>query len=77
LPGGAFMWIITASPLILHSADQHGGRVRHRDIAVYPRKLKLILTGFSEAAMAAHAIYPLVFPGKELHFVYSTAKGTP
>lgn len=45
------------------------------DVAVYPHKLKLILTGFSEAAMAAHAIYPLVFPGKELHFVYSTTKG--
>ena len=47
------------------------------DIATYPHKLKLILTGFSEAAMAAHAIYPLVFPGKELHFVYSTMKGAP
>lgn len=45
------------------------------DVATYPHKLKLILTGFSEAAMAAHAIYPLVFPGKELHFVYSTTKG--
>ncbi|MCK5556519.1 MAG: NAD(P)/FAD-dependent oxidoreductase [Alphaproteobacteria bacterium] len=47
------------------------------DVAVYPRKLKLILTGFSEAAIAAHAIYPLVFQGKELHFVYSTTKGVP
>ncbi len=47
------------------------------DIATYPQKLKLILTGFSEAAMAAHAIYPLVFPEKELHFVYSTMKGAP
>jgi thioredoxin reductase (NADPH) len=47
------------------------------DIATYPRKLKLILTGFSEAAMAAHAIHPLVFPGQELHFVYSTTQGVP
>lgn len=47
------------------------------DIAIYPHKLKLILTGFSEAAMAAHAIHPLVFPGKELHFVYSTIQGVP
>lgn len=47
------------------------------DIASYPNKLKLILTGFSEAAMAAHAIYPLAFPGKELHFVYSTTQGVP
>jgi len=47
------------------------------DIAAYPNKLKLILAGFSEAAMAAHAIHPLVFPGKELHFVYSTTQGVP
>ncbi|MEX2407593.1 MAG: ferredoxin--NADP(+) reductase, partial [Rhodovibrionaceae bacterium] len=47
------------------------------DIAHYENKLKLILTGFSEAAMAAHAIRPLVFPGEELHWEYSTTKGVP
>jgi thioredoxin reductase (NADPH) len=47
------------------------------DIATYPKKLKLILTGFAEAAQAAHAIHPLVFPGEALHFVYSTTKGVP
>jgi thioredoxin reductase (NADPH) len=47
------------------------------DIATYPNKLKLILTGFAEAAMAAHAIYPLVHPGEALHFEYSTTKGVP
>jgi thioredoxin reductase (NADPH) len=47
------------------------------DIANYPGKLKLILCGFSEAAMAAHAIYPLVHPGEALHFEYSTSKGVP
>jgi len=47
------------------------------DIATYPGKLKLILTGFSEAAMAAHAIHPLVYPGEALHFEYSTMKGVP
>jgi len=47
------------------------------DLATYPNKLKLILTGFSEAAMAAHAAYPLVFEGKELHFEYSTSIGVP
>jgi thioredoxin reductase (NADPH) len=47
------------------------------DIATYPGKLKLILQGFSEAAMAAHAIHPLVFPGEALHFEYSTTKGVP
>lgn len=45
------------------------------DIATYENKLKLILTGFSEAAMAAHHIYKRVFPDKELHFAYSTTKG--
>jgi thioredoxin reductase (NADPH) len=47
------------------------------DIAHYPGKLKLILCGFSEVAMAAHAIYPLVHPGEALHFEYSTTKGVP
>src|SRR5437763_6703664 len=47
------------------------------DIAAYPGKLKLILSGFAEAALAAHAIHPLVYPDKELHFEYSTTKGIP
>jgi len=47
------------------------------DIAMYPHKLKLILTGFSEAAMAAHHAYPLINDGKELHFEYSTTTGLP
>ena len=47
------------------------------DVAQYPGKLKLILQGFSEAAMAAHAIHPIVHPGQALHFEYSTTKGVP
>jgi thioredoxin reductase (NADPH) len=47
------------------------------DIIAYPGKLKLILTGFAEAASAAHAIYPRVHPGEALHFEYSTTKGVP
>jgi thioredoxin reductase (NADPH) len=47
------------------------------DIATYAGKLKLILQGFSEAAMAAHAIYPIVYPDVALHFEYSTSKGVP
>jgi thioredoxin reductase (NADPH) len=47
------------------------------DIATYPNKLKLILSGFAEAATAAHAIFPLVHPGEALHFEYSTTKGVP
>lgn len=45
------------------------------DVASYPGKLKLILTGFSEAAIAAHNIYNLVYPNQPLHFEYSTTKG--
>ncbi|MBS0560209.1 MAG: NAD(P)/FAD-dependent oxidoreductase [Proteobacteria bacterium] len=47
------------------------------DVAAYPGKLKLILQGFSEAAMAAHAIHPIVHPDQALHFEYSTTKGVP
>lgn len=45
------------------------------DIASYAGKLKLIMTGFAEAATAAHAVYPVVHPGEALHFEYSTTKG--
>jgi thioredoxin reductase (NADPH) len=47
------------------------------DVATYPGKLKLILQGFSEAAVAAHAIFPIVHPDEALHFEYSTTKGVP
>lgn len=47
------------------------------DIAHYHNKLKLILTGFAEAATASRAIYPLLFEGKNPRFVYSTTLGDP
>ncbi|MFM2130461.1 MAG: hypothetical protein RL477_2007 [Pseudomonadota bacterium] len=47
------------------------------DIADYAGKLKLILTGFAEAAAAAHAAFAHVHPGEALHFEYSTSKGQP
>ena len=47
------------------------------DIVTYPGKLKLILQGFAEGAMAAHAIHPIVYPDTALHFEYSTSKGVP
>ena len=47
------------------------------DVVTYAGKLKLILQGFSEAAMAAHAIFGVVHPGQALHFEYSTTKGVP
>ncbi|MBY0272678.1 MAG: NAD(P)/FAD-dependent oxidoreductase [Alphaproteobacteria bacterium] len=47
------------------------------DIAHYSHKLKLILTGFAEAAQAAHAIRAFVHPGEIYHFEYSTTSGVP
>ena len=45
------------------------------DVCSYPGKLKLILTGFSEAAIASHNCYNIINPDKTLHFEYSTTKG--
>lgn len=45
------------------------------DMATYPHKLKLILTGFAEITQAAHSIYAHLNPNKPLHFVHSTTKG--
>ncbi len=42
------------------------------DINTYPGKLKLILSGFHEAALMAHAAHPLVHPDKKLTFQYTT-----
>ena len=47
------------------------------DIATYPAKLKLILTGFAESAQAAHAVRAQLHPDKEFHFEYSTSAGIP
>jgi thioredoxin reductase (NADPH) len=47
------------------------------DIINYPGKLKLILSGFAEAATAAHSARAHLHPGEELHFEYSTTQGVP
>lgn len=47
------------------------------DLAGYPGKRKLILTGFAEAAAAAQAAYAHVFPGQALHHEHSTTRGAP
>jgi len=47
------------------------------DICSYAGKLKLILTGFAEAASAAHAIERRLNPDRPLHFEYSTTRGVP
>ncbi|MBN9063030.1 MAG: NAD(P)/FAD-dependent oxidoreductase [Rhizobiales bacterium] len=43
------------------------------DINSYPGKLKLILSGFHEAALAAQKVHRYVFPNKKLVFQYTTA----
>ena len=45
------------------------------DIATYKNKLKLILTGFAEAASACHDLRKIVHPNEVFHFEYSTSKG--
>jgi thioredoxin reductase (NADPH) len=43
------------------------------DISTYPGKLKLILCGFHEGALAAQRIHRYVYPGKKLTFQYTTS----
>jgi thioredoxin reductase (NADPH) len=46
------------------------------DINSYPGKLKLILSGFHEAALMAQAAYKIVYPGKKLLFQYTTSSSS-
>jgi len=46
------------------------------DINSYPGKQKLILSGFHEAALMAHAAYPYVYPGKTARFQYTTSSSS-
>jgi thioredoxin reductase (NADPH) len=43
------------------------------DINTYPGKLKLILSGFHEAALMARGAFPYVFPDKKLRFQHTTS----
>jgi thioredoxin reductase (NADPH) len=43
------------------------------DINWYPGKLKLILSGFHEAALASHAAFALARPEQKLRFQYTTS----
>jgi thioredoxin reductase (NADPH) len=43
------------------------------DINVYPGKLKLILSGFHEGALAAQKVHRYVYPEKKLLFQYTTS----
>jgi thioredoxin reductase (NADPH) len=44
------------------------------DVSTYSNKLKLILTGFSEAALALHSAHERIFGVPKLHFEYSTSR---
>jgi thioredoxin reductase (NADPH) len=46
------------------------------DINWYPGKLKLILSGFHEAALMAQKAYHYVYPGKRLVFQYTTSSSS-
>ena len=59
------------------SATSRTGILGVGDVVTYPGKLKLILTGFSEAAIAARSAYALIHPETPLHFEYSTTSGVP
>lgn len=60
-----------------HMATSEEGIFAVGDIATYDGKLKLILSGFAEAAQAAHAARAIVYPNEVLHFEYSTTSGVP
>lgn len=47
------------------------------DMAEYPGKLGLILTGFAESALAAKQVQALIHPDKKFKLQYSTSKGVP
>lgn len=66
---------ITVDPLTLQTSEP--GIFAVGDIVNYPHKLKLILNGFAESAMACHAARQYIFPDKDFHFEYSTSQGVP
>ena len=45
------------------------------DINTYPGKLKLILSGFHEAAVMCHSAYSIINPGKKNVLKYTTIAG--
>ncbi|MGC1240663.1 MAG: NAD(P)/FAD-dependent oxidoreductase [Chryseosolibacter sp.] len=45
------------------------------DINTYPGKLKLILSGFHEAALMAQSAFRFVYPDQKLSFKYTTVNG--
>ncbi len=54
----------------------HPGIFAVGDINTYPGKLKLILCGFHEAALAAQRAHHYVYPDKKLLFQYTTSSSS-
>ena len=48
-------------------------RIKKLCINTYPGKLKLILSGFHEAALMSQAAHRIVYPDKKLIFQYTTS----
>lgn len=66
---------ITVDPSTMQTSEN--GIYAIGDIATYKNKLKLILTGFAEAATACHNMYSIIHPDQLFHFEYSTSKTVP
>jgi ferredoxin/flavodoxin---NADP+ reductase len=47
------------------------------DIAFYPQKIRLILTGFADASVAIQNAVPYIRPGKKASHVFSSVRGLP
>jgi thioredoxin reductase (NADPH) len=63
--------LIEVDPATMQTSER--GIYAIGDIASYKNKLKLILSGFAEAATACHDIYKLIYPDAVFHFEYSTS----
>ncbi|MFM7084237.1 MAG: NAD(P)/FAD-dependent oxidoreductase [Hyphomicrobium sp.] len=54
----------------------HKGIFAIGDINTYPGKLKLILSGFHEAALMAQAAQKIIYPNKKVVFQYTTSSSS-
>ncbi len=66
---------ILVDPLSMETSERSVFAVG--DVALYPSKQKLIVTGFADAFAAARAAYERVFPERSFHFQHSTDRGVP
>ncbi len=57
----------------LTNQTDHTGIFAIGDVCTYPNKLNLILTGFSESALAIHKIRDYLHPEQVFHFQHSTS----